>query len=205
MKLLMKTTWHMKIKYKVIFVFLSLYSFLHLANAEMKNNFSDKNKLKNSNELISFQNSEKHEYTLKWCMKFQQIREQYVGKFIKEMEDTNFPVDEYFTRKECQPERYSEVVKSPLTHYIAEAPVTRQDFLLRIWNYYFFKRKSPEVFPAIVNAVNTKGETLLDYMESLRLRNINTDDEQQDSIRKIISFACSHGGVYLYHKNKKCQ
>jgi hypothetical protein len=95
-------------------------------------------------------------------------------------------------------------VKSPLLHYIAEAPETREEFLDNIWLYYLYRKKQPDFFSVAVNATNTKGETLLDYLESLKQRGINSQEGQQEPLKNIIEFACAHGGIYALNKIKKC-
>lgn len=55
----------------------------------------------------------------------------------------------------------------------------------------------------MVNAKNTNGETLLDYIET-RKQEPNYARIMKDDLDKIISFACSHGAVYSAYPNKKC-
>ena len=92
-----------------------------------------------------------------------------------------------------------------MTHYIAENPESRGEFLYRIWLYYNKGRKQPELFVKVLNAKNTKGETILDYIESIRLKGYNKHPGLQEPIRKLISFICTNGGVYEAYKEKTCE
>lgn len=144
------------------------------------------------------------DYMSKYCMKFKQIAQQGVGLMIKEMEATPYPVDEYFNSASCQPDGYSNAIKSPIIHIIADDPNAKEESLKNVWAYYSKKRKKPEIFTEALNSKNTKGETLLDYIETLQVKGITSHPDQQEPIRNIIKFVCEHGGKYSAYKNKKC-
>lgn len=146
----------------------------------------------------------KEDYQDIFCHKFAQIEGNFVGLTIKEMEATSYSVEEFFTTPSCQPGGYSNVVKSPILHVIADDPSKRIGFLDSIWLYYLKKRKEPSKFLEVVNAKNTKGETLLDYIETMKLRGDYSSQGSQASLAQIISVACSHGAIYSTHSEKKC-
>ncbi|MEA9358046.1 hypothetical protein SHI21_17570 [Bacteriovorax sp. PP10] len=139
-----------------------------------------------------------------YCMQFAQIPQEMVGTMIKELETTGYPVERYLTDPICQPAGYSVSVKSPMLHAIADDVNKREEFLNNIWLYYSKKRKQPEIFDQAVNAKNSKGETLLDYIETQRKNNSYPLPEQQPPLEKIIKMLCAHGGVYAKNPNKKC-
>lgn len=139
-----------------------------------------------------------------YCMQFSQIPQQMVGKMIKELETTGYPVEKYLTDPLCQPRGYSDAVKSPMLHAVADDVNKREEFLNNIWLYYSKKLKQPEIFNEAINAKNTKGETLLDYIEVMRSKKYYTLEEQQPPLEKIIKMLCDHGGVYAKTPNKKC-
>lgn len=139
-----------------------------------------------------------------YCMQFTQIPQEMVGTMIKELETTGYPVEKYLTDPICQPDGYSVSVKSPMIHAVADDVNKREEFLNNIWLYYSKKRKQPEVFEQVINAKNTKGETLLDYIEKLRAQNAYSIAGQQPPLEKIIAMLCSHGGVYVKNTTKKC-
>lgn len=144
------------------------------------------------------------DYMEKYCLKFRQIPQQLIGIMIKDMENTPYKVDDYFLVPQCQPDGYSDAVKSPLLHIVADDPNAREKFLSNIFAYYSKKRKDPTPFIKALNAKNTKGETLLDYIESLRTNGINDSPEQMVVMSKIVQFACAHGASYSARSDKTC-
>lgn len=139
-----------------------------------------------------------------YCMQFSQIPQEMVGTMIKELEGTGYPVEKYLTDPICQPRGYIGNVKSPMLHAIADDVNKREEFLNNIWLYYSKKRKQPEIFNQAINAKNTKGETLLDYIETMRDKSYYTIQSQQPPLDKIIKMLCDHGGVYATNPDKKC-
>ncbi len=160
--------------------------------------------VKSANKEDDFRQATQDDYFDKYCMKFTQTPKTLVGTLIAEFEKTPYGADEYFYHTKCQPKGYSTAVKSPMIHYIAEAPESRGEFLNMIWLYYSKKRKEPEIFTKILNTKNSKGETILDYIESLRSMGTNVHVDLQAPVAKLISFICSHGGVYATYKTKSC-
>ena len=144
------------------------------------------------------------DYISKYCLKFTQTPKNLVGSLIKEFENSPYPADEYFLHSKCQMDGQSLSVKSPMIHCIAETPDSWAEFLNNIWLYYSKKRKQPEIFKQIINMQNTRGETILDYIETLRLKGRNVTEGMKGPVDNLIAFVCSHGGVYNFHKNKSC-
>ncbi|MBC7430206.1 MAG: hypothetical protein H7336_16450 [Bacteriovorax sp.] len=139
-----------------------------------------------------------------FCHKFDQIEWQSVASLItKEMEPSGYSVEDFFKAPACQPGGYSDVVKSPILQVIADDPSKRVKFLDIIWLYYSKKRNDPAKFAEVVNAKNTKGETLLDYLETMKIRGEYPSEGSQTSVVKIIEVACSHGAVFSVYKDKK--
>lgn len=148
-------------------------------------------------------------YAEKYCSRFVIISKEMVGTTIKEMESSaplsGLTVDDYFLHSLCKPREYSGSVRSPMIHYVAEAPFRKEEFLNSIWLYYLRKRHQPEIFHEILNTRNTIGESLLDYVESMhRKGSMYDNDGLVGPVRNIINFACAHGGIYLKYP-KKCE
>lgn len=132
-----------------------------------------------------------------FCMRFNNINPNFTGSRIKEMEATRFPVEEFFRKSRCQPGGYSNVVKSPILHLILDDAAGQEKTLQSVWLYYSRKRQQPALFGEMLNVRNTKGETFLDYMETMRVRGLLDDGEAP---KRILQFACEHGAVYAAHK-----
>ncbi len=144
------------------------------------------------------------DYQIRFCLQFSNIEWQIITTMLEDMQATPYPLDDYFKTPACQPEGYSNVVKSPLAHLIGDDPSKRVKFLDIMWLYYNKKRKDPSKFAEMVNAKNTEGETLLDYLESMRVKGKYTIEGSKNSVAQIISMACSHGAAYSVYAEKKC-
>jgi hypothetical protein len=139
-----------------------------------------------------------------FCLKLKQSESGMVGAIIEEMEATPYSVESYLKEPICQPDAYSNAVKSPVIHILADDPTAKVEHLKKIILYYTKKRKMPELIASIMNAKNTKGQTFLDYFERLRDARINTLPEQQPAIQQMIQIACAYGGAYAYYPTKSC-
>jgi hypothetical protein len=139
-----------------------------------------------------------------YCLRFTQIPQEMVGSTIKDMEKTAITPEEYLTEAICQPRGYSDAVKSPMIHAVADDITKREEFLQNIWLYYSKKRKQPEIFDKAINAKNSKGETLLDYLQHMKKTNYYTEPTQLVALEKIIKMLCAHGGVYAVRQEFKC-
>ncbi len=139
-----------------------------------------------------------------FCSRFNVTVQEMVGPLIKEMEKTQLTPEEFFSEPVCQPDLYSEVVKCPMIHKIADDITKREEFLQNIWLYYSKKLKKPEIFDKIVKSKNTHGESILDYLESMRLKKMYEFPDQKLALKKIIKMLCDHGVVYEKRTNLKC-
>jgi len=139
-----------------------------------------------------------------FCHRFAQIDANLVGYTLKEIEATAYSVEEILNTPVCQPEKYSAAVKSPMSHIIADDPSKRVGWVESFWLYYSKKRKEPAKFLEFINAKNTEGETLLDYLETMINKGEYPSEGSKASIGKIIASACSHGAVYSKYTTKKC-
>lgn len=138
------------------------------------------------------------------CIQFEMAKKEVLSLTIRDMEQSKASVDEYFSHSECSMANYSSSVTSPMIHYVAEDPIGKQDFLNTIWLYYSKKRKEPEVFTKAINIKNSEGETLLDYIETLKKKGFYSLDSESGPLKKIIDTLCLHGGTYSAYKEKSC-
>lgn len=141
---------------------------------------------------------------LDYCLKFEMIPKEMVTTLIKKMLTTPISPEQFLTEPVCLTETYNNNVRMPMLHFIAEDPIAREDFLRLILLYYEKKAKQPEIFKRVVNAKNSKGDTLLDYLEILRLKNNYRFDTQKVALKSVIKILCDNGAVYATTKNKAC-
>lgn len=147
---------------------------------------------------------ERYYEILDYCLQFEMIPKEMVTTLIKKMLTTPISPEQFLTEPVCLTGIYNENVRMPMLHFIAEDPITREDFLRLISLYYEKKAKQPEVFKRVVNAKNTKGDTLLDYLEILRLKNKYRFDTQKVALKNVIKILCDNGAVYATTKDKTC-
>jgi len=81
---------------------------------------------------------------------------------------------------------------------------SRKEHMEKMYNYIMKKHKKESIFTDAVNAQNTAGMTVLDYIEfNLKNGEFSTADSKVQ-IGKVREFVCSHGGVYSKYKDLKC-
>lgn len=137
-----------------------------------------------------------------YCMKFTYIVRNQVAGLLKEFEDSPYSIDDYFQTAGCRQKGWGGDVLSPMMHLIGDDPTARVEFAEVIYKYYTIKRKDPTLWLAAVNARNTLGETVLDYLDHLvAIRSFHVE-ESKIAVAQIISFLCSKGGVYAKYERK---
>ena len=151
--------------------------------------------------------SDLEDHVNKYCNMFLQIPYGSIASTMKEMETTQFPLSVYFSSAVCQSERYSPNVRSPLLHIIVDNPNSREKFLEYIYKYFLLIKRQPGEFTKAVNATNTKGETLLDYIETLKATKGTNYPEQLVVFQKFIRQVCSQGGRYVRYSSgdERCE
>ncbi|WP_343582803.1 hypothetical protein [Herbaspirillum sp.] len=139
-----------------------------------------------------------------YCMKFTYIVRNQVAGFLKELEEeTPYPIDDYFQTAGCRQKGWGGDVLSPMMHLIGDDPAGRVEFAEVIYKYYTIKRKDPQLWLAAVNARNTLGETVLDYLDHLVAIQSFYAPESKNAVAQITAFLCAKGGVYAKY-GKKC-
>ena len=142
----------------------------------------------------------------RYCVEFGQQSESTVNYYLKtELEKaTYYSVEDYFQRAGCRIEGYGGDVKAPLLHMVVDYPSYRQNFAEKVFNYYHKRRKSHDLWLKAINAKNTKGQTLLDYLESQLQANAYRNEGTLNAAKSIGKYICENGGVYSKYADKKC-
>ncbi len=137
------------------------------------------------------------------CTNFKQIEVHEVRGFIDDWSETPYPIDAYFQHAVCITNKKKVGIKSPIMHLIADGPCDRGGFPQVIHKYYTVKRKNPELWKKAVNAKNTDGETLLDYLETLLRNDSYAKGEGVKCAIDVASFLCSTGAKYSKFASEK--
>ncbi len=124
-------------------------------------------------------------------------------RILGEMEKTpiNGEVDLYFLEAGCNPEEIG-ATRSPIAHLAAELPNVRSAHLEVIRSYFIEKGKTG-MFTRMINAKNTQGHTMLDYVQYM-VESGRYVESQKPHIGTFIDYLCSNGGVHAFYKNKSC-
>ena len=143
------------------------------------------------------------DYQLTFCMKFEQVNNNYGFKkeILESMKKTQYTVDKFWTEPGCVPKRIGNT-EVPLIHLTAEDARSRKLFLETLYKYYQ-ERNENNQWIKIVNAKNTMGYTILDYIDYLNSSGTLRPDERKD-INGLITFLCERGAVFSHASNKKC-
>lgn len=147
-----------------------------------------------------------YDTTQEYCLKFGQQTANTVGYYLKtELQNAPYySIEDYFQRAGCRVRGYGGDVKAPLLHMIVDYPESRHDFAEIVYIYYTKRRKNKDLWIKAINAKNTEGETLLDYIE-FRLRSGTFHHESTlNAAKSIQKYICENGGVYSKYSDKKC-
>ncbi len=152
--------------------------------------------------------TEKPEYSFEsyqtlYCLKYAQIQKNFLTQMIRDIQETKYPVDDFFLKAGCDPQKVGGL-KSPMIHLTVEAPCARVDFPEIIYKYYTIKRKEPKLWLEVINSKNSNGETYLDYIDKLIQKNSFYNDDSKACVSQLVDFACKTGGLYSKTKNKNC-
>ena len=142
----------------------------------------------------------------RYCVEFGQQSESTVNYYLKtELEKASYySIEDYFQRAGCRIEGYGGDVKAPLLHMVVDYPESRQRFAEMVFNYYHKRRKSHDLWLKAINAKNTKGQTLLDYLEFRLQSNAYLSEGTLSGAKSIRKYICENGGVYSKYADKKC-
>lgn len=141
-----------------------------------------------------------------YCLGFIQTTENSMPLLIKKIETkTAYSIDDYLTYPWCEQKGYnSNFVRSPILHQVADEPNGKENYLQVFWEHYHYDKPNGDaLWLKVINAKNTKGETLLDYIEGETSRGSYPNSDATGAINTIIAYACSHGATYAKY-DKKC-
>lgn len=138
-----------------------------------------------------------------YCLKFEQLSNTYEFRkdIIEHMTKSPWSVDRFWTDARCTPGRIGGTV-SPLLHLVAEDVGGRRAFLEALFKYYQ-GRKDEQQWLRVVNARNSRGHTLLDYIHWMELDKEIRPEERED-IDSLVKYACQRGGVYSALTPRSC-
>jgi hypothetical protein len=136
------------------------------------------------------------------CLIFDNMERQEISSKISTFEKSKYPIDKVVQTANCSPSKVGGGARVPMLQMAADDIGQKVEYPEVFFKYYKMKRKQPELFAEAINAKNTLGHTLLDYIAYLRETGAFATTAE-NNINRMVAFACAHGGVYL-HYEKSC-
>lgn len=136
-----------------------------------------------------------------WCSEYKTMPPQDTLFLAKEIAASAYDFAEVIKHPNCQPDKIGGKKKITMLQISVEKPIDRFQSLETMYKFCVKKLKNEQIFIDAVNALNTAGMTLLDYIEFVVG---NGNQHMRESLDKIKDFVCSKGGVYVKYKEKKC-
>lgn len=150
-----------------------------------------------------FQSDDFQAYLQSYCMKFEQVTSPHSMKkeIIEPMRKTPYSFEQYWTQAECRPVKIGATL-SPLIHLAADETFGRRVWLETLYKHLTDK-KELNIWNNIVNAKNTRGQTVLDYIAYIR-RDKQYRDEEVEDVNALLKFLCEKGATFAVEKTLKC-
>lgn len=128
---------------------------------------------------------------------------EFLKKMVVPMKEKSFGSnpDRYWTEAGCEP-RYIPETLSPIPHIIAENTTDRMQFMHSL-KKIFTAKNDLATFKKIINAKNTQGQTVLDYIQYV-WSNGRYIKEEEPALNEFAKYLCDNGAEYSTFKNKKC-
>jgi len=142
--------------------------------------------------------------TTKFCMQYETISSNQIYNYAKEIDASPYSIETILQNPACDPRKIGGDNKITIMQLTVESPFSRLEHMEKMHNYIMKKHKKESIFIDAVNAHNTDGMTMLDYIHFVLNAGEFTSQDGRDQIEKIRTFVCSHGGIYSKYKDQKC-
>lgn len=146
-----------------------------------------------------------NQYIGVYCVTFEQLPNAYElkKKIIDSMKKSSFGPDRYFMGTGCDPQ-FIGGTTMPIVHITAENTTDRLVLIKALHKYYTEERtEKPSLWPKVINAKNSRGWTVLDYLQYL-VANGKLAKEEEEGVNKFFKYVCESGGKFEFYKDKKC-
>ncbi|MBC7428305.1 MAG: hypothetical protein H7336_06820 [Bacteriovorax sp.] len=158
-----------------------------------------------SSKAMSQADASFQSYLNVYCMNFTQLGgvsnfKQTLLDPMKATSGSEEGMNRYWLAAGCEPQLMGGTT-SPLVHLAAENATERKSYLEALQKYYLEKNDKAS-FTKIINAKNSRGYTLLDYLNYLYVQKEFMAEEEK-GINDLYKFLCDNGGVFSIYK-KKC-
>lgn len=158
---------------------------------------------KSQNAALTEEQEDFASYVFSACHRY--VRIESVKNFKKRMLDpmnsSPYKLDNFWLAPGCEAQ-YIGGTFTTLNHLAVENPTDRLPYVIALRKYYLVEQNRPDTWARIMRVQDTRGHTLLDYIEFLKT-NKKYIDEEMRSVESMISFLCENGAEYSVY-SKKC-
>lgn len=153
-----------------------------------------------ADQLAAFNSMTKPQVQASFCKAFGEVEKRSgLVPLFTQYEASPYGVDDFLVDPACQIDGLKGSDRGPALHMVVDNFEALSTFMPTIFVYYARRRNNEGLFTRAMNVRNTRGETLLDYLESrVQQKEIHPDDAA-----KFARYACSKGAVYA-KANKNC-
>lgn len=141
-----------------------------------------------------------------YCLSLLNLRSEkdFNKKLMASMHETaaRGNIDPYWQNSACEPRFLKPPTRSPLIHIVAENTRDRAIYIQYLQKYYE-KKNDLATFRKVLNAKNTRGQTVLDYIHQTFIKKYFLRQEEA-ALNKFIQYLCDNGAKYSYYAEKKC-
>ena len=139
-----------------------------------------------------------------YCLEYETMDTSHTLSYAREIDKSEYKLRDVLTQPVCEPRKIGAHNKITIMQLTVEDPFTRFDHMQTMYKYIIKKRKDESIWLDAVNALNTDGMTMLDYIHFVLGNGNFTSDEARAQVGKVRQFVCEHGGVYKKYPQSSC-
>ena len=148
--------------------------------------------------------SEIEKFVFGKCLQFVTIESSDALFLAKEIDASPFSLDAVLQTPYCEPRKIGANHKITMLQLTVEDPYSRLGHMELMYKYIVKKHKNEQIWFNAINATNTAGMTMLDYMHFVLGNGNFTSEEARAQVGKVRQFVCEHGGVYKKYPQRSC-
>lgn len=120
----------------------------------------------------------------KYCLVFVNLSNTYEFRkdMLESMAKTRWGVDRFWATAACRPNRTGGVV-APIIHLVAEEAGGRRVYFNALQRYYLQTRADPAAWLNVLNTRNSRGQTVLDFIDEMAAHKELRPEETGDVMR----------------------
>lgn len=139
-----------------------------------------------------------------FCLRYGNMGSNQTYLYAKEIDASPYSIDVILQNPACWPRKIGGAHTITIMQLTVEDVYSRKEHMEKMYNYIMKRHKNEQIFTDAVNAQNTDGMTVLDYIQfNLDNGEFSTADSKIQ-VGMIRDFVCTHGGIYVQYKDLRC-